>query len=192
MSENQNLIEYLRNRRSTPPAMMTAPGPDRQEIEDLLALASRVPDHGKLVPWRFVVYSREARERISDALVELVKADRPDASEELLTLERNRLLLAPVVIGVFSTAAPHAKIPEWEQMLSAGAVCYNLTIAANSLGYAANWLTQWFAYDERARPLLGLQPGEKVAGFIHIGTQATHPGDRARPVVSEITSWVDA
>lgn len=192
MSENQNLTAYLKNRRSTPPAMMTAPGPDHQEIEDLLALASRVPDHGKLAPWRFVVYSREARERISDALVELVKADRPDASDDLLALERNRLLLAPVVIGVVSTAAPHVKIPEWEQVLSAGAVCYNLTLAANAHGYAANWLTQWFAYDERARPLLGLQPGERIAGFVHIGTQAMHPGERARPVVTDITRWVDA
>lgn len=191
MPENSSLIDYLKTRRSIPPAMMTEPGPDRAEIEALLALASRVPDHGKLAPWRFVVYSHAARERISDALVELVKADRPDASGEALALERNRLLLAPVVIGVISRAAPHPKIPEWEQVLSAGATCFNLVIAANTHGYAATWLTQWFAYDDRARPLLGLEPGEKVAGFVHIGTLETHPGDRSRPVVSEITSWVD-
>lgn len=192
MPESQSLIEYLKTRRSVPPAMMTGPGPDRREIEALLALASRVPDHGKLAPWRFVVYSRAARERIADALVDLVKSDRPDASEDLLTLERNRLLLAPVVIGVVSTAAPHVKIPEWEQVLSAGAVCFNLVIAANAHGYAASWLTQWFAYDDRARPLFGLETGERIAGFVHVGTMATHPGDRARPVVSDITGWVDA
>ncbi|MCX8997723.1 nitroreductase [Rhizobiaceae bacterium BDR2-2] len=192
MPENQNLIEYLRNRRSVPPAMMTSPGPGREEIEALLALASRVPDHGKLAPWRFVVYSRAARERISEALVQLVRQDRPDVSDDAVTLERNRLLLAPVVIGVVSRAAPHPKIPEWEQVLSAGAVCYNLLLAANAHGYAATWLTQWFAYDDRARPLLGLQSGEKVAGFIHIGTMETHPGDRGRPVVQEITSWVES
>lgn len=191
MPDSQNLVEYLENRRSTPPVLMAEPGPERQEIETLLKLASRVPDHGKLAPWRFVVYSRAARERISDALVELVKADRPDASDDALALERNRLLLAPVVIGVISKAEPHVKIPEWEQLLSAGAVCLNLLIAANAHGYAANWLTQWFAYDERARSLLGLQPGEKVAGFIHIGTQASHPGDRARPELTDITTWVE-
>lgn len=192
MQDDPQLSEHLKIRRSVPPAMMTEPGPDRAAIESILAMATRVPDHGKLAPWRFVVYSRAARERISEALAELVKADRPDISEDALALERNRLLLAPVVIGVFSTAAPHVKIPEWEQVLSAGALCYNITLAANAHGFAANWLTQWFAYDERARDLLGLRPGEKVAGFIHIGTMATHPGERSRPVLSEITSWVHA
>jgi nitroreductase len=100
--------------------------------------------------------------------------------------------MAPVVIAVISTAAPHAKIPVWEQELSAGAVCLNMLMAANAHGYAANWLTQWFAYDERARQLFGLQPGEKIAGFIHIGTMETHPGERARPDVADIVEWVNA
>ena len=172
--------------------MMRAPGPERAEIESILALATRVPDHGKLAPWRFVVFSRTARERISDQLVEFIRTDRPDATDELLTMERNRLLIAPVVIAVISTAAPHAKIPVWEQELSAGAVCLNMLMAANAHGYAANWLTQWFAYDERARHLFGLQPGEKIAGFIHIGTMETHPGERARPDVADIVEWIDA
>lgn len=196
MTENQTgnhtLTDFLKTRRSVPPAMMTEPGPDRAEIEALLAIASRVPDHGKLAPWRFAVYSREARERIADALVEIVKADRPDASEDMLAMERNRLLMAPVVIGVFSRAAPHVKIPEWEQVLSAGAACFNLVLAANAHGYAASWLTQWYAFDERALPLFGTREGERIAGFVHIGTMAQHPGDRGRPELSEIVTWIDA
>lgn len=191
MQDEPKLLEYLKTRRSVPPAMMREPGPGREEIEAIIAAASRVPDHGKLAPWRFVVFARAARERISDSLLELLKADRPDMSAEAQEMERNRLLLAPVVIGIFSTAAPHAKIPLWEQELSAGAVCLNTLFAANARGYAANWLTQWFAYDDRARPLFGLRPGEKVAGFIHIGTMETHPGDRARPELADILQWVE-
>ena len=186
MQEDLTLLDYLKTRRSVPPAMMREPGPERAEILSIIATASRVPDHGKLAPWRFVVFSRAARERISDSLMDILKADRPDISADALTMERNRLLLAPVVIGIFSTAAPHAKIPLWEQELSAGAVCFNTVLAANAHGYAANWLTQWFAYDERARSLFGLRPGEKVAGFIHVGTMETHPGDRARPELADI------
>lgn len=191
MQEDLMLNDYLKNRRSVPPAMMTEPGPERHEIESILSLASRVPDHGKLAPWRFVVLSRAARERISDALVDLVRQDRPDASDDTLKLEHSRLLMAPTVIAVISTAAPHAKIPEWEQVLSAGAVCFNLVIAANAHGFAANWLTQWFAYDERARPLFGLEGNERIAGFIHIGTMETHPGDRARPELVDIVRWME-
>ena len=192
MHDDLKLGEYLKTRRSVPPAMMRTPGPERAEIESILALATRVPDHGKLAPWRFVVFSRAARERISNQLVEFIRTDRPDATDELLTMERNRLLMAPVVIAVISMAAPHAKIPVWEQELSAGAVCLNMVMAANAHGYAANWLTQWFAYDDRARHLFGLQPGEKIAGFIHIGTMETHPGERARPDIADIVEWVDA
>jgi len=105
-------------------------------------------------------------------------------------VEETRLSRAPVVVAVVSTAAPHFKIPEWEQVMSAGAVCLNLLMAANALGYASNWLTEWYAFDERAYPLLGVKPGEKIAGFIHIGTAMVPPTERPRPELAEIVTWV--
>ncbi len=156
----------------------------------MLKLASRVPDHGKLAPWRFIVYRGEERARISAELKALALAVKPDLSEEMIKVEETRLTRAPVVVAVVSKAAPHFKIPEWEQLMSAGAVCLNLLMAANALGYASNWLTEWFAFDERAYPLLGVNPGEKLAGFIHIGTAMVPPTERPRPELAEIVTWV--
>ncbi|MCD2182160.1 nitroreductase family protein [Rhizobium sp. GN54] len=190
MKTDIRLIDYLSNRRSIPAFQMAAPGPERAEIEQMLRLASRVPDHGKLAPWRFIVYRGPERERISTELARIAIADRPDLSQEMVTVENTRLTRAPVVVAVVSTAAPHVKIPEWEQLMSAGAVCLNLLMAANAHGYASNWLTEWFAFDARAYPILGVKPGEKVAGFIHIGTAMVPPTERPRPDIKEIVSWV--
>ena len=159
-------------------------------VEDMLKLASRVPDHGKLAPWRFIVYRGDERQRISEELAAIAIADKPDLSGEMVKVENTRLMRAPVVVAVVSRAAPHFKIPEWEQVMSAGAVCLNLVMAANAHGYASNWLTEWYAFDERAFPILGLEPGEKVAGFIHIGTATVPPTERPRPELSEIVTWV--
>ncbi|MEO1989495.1 MAG: nitroreductase [Martelella sp.] len=188
-AKNDTLIDFLKTRRSTPVLQLAAPGPSRGEIEEMLTIASRVPDHGKLAPWRFIVFAGAAREEAGEKLAEIVKADDPEASAERLKLERERLTRAPLVIAVISRAAVHPKIPEWEQVMSAGAVCYNLVVAANAFGYGATWLTEWYAFDERAKPALGLEADEKIAGFIHIGTRTEAPFERVRPALEDIVTW---
>ncbi|MBC7150031.1 MAG: nitroreductase [Rhizobium sp.] len=190
MKNDIKLIDYLAVRRSVPAFQMCEPGPSTAEIEQILTLAVRVPDHGKIAPWRFVVYRGGERARIGEALLAMALEKNPELSEEMIGVERARFTRAPVVIGVISTAGPHVKIPEWEQLMSAGAVCLNLLMAANALGYVSNWLTEWFAYDEKAHPLLGIKPGEKVAGFIHIGSTTFPVTERPRPALSDVVTWV--
>jgi nitroreductase len=189
MKKDMKLLDYLAVRRSVPAFQMCEPGPDKAEIESILTLAVRVPDHGKLAPWRFVVYRGEERGRISEELLKLALEKNPELSEEMIQVERTRFTRAPVVIGVISTAAPHFKIPEWEQVMSAGAVCLNLLMAANAHGYVSNWLSEWFAFDERAYPVLGVNSGEKVAGFIHIGSTEFPIVERPRPVLADVVTW---
>ena len=190
MKNDIKLIDYLATRRSVPAFQMCEPGPSTAELEQILTLAVRVPDHGKLAPWRFVVYRGAARAKIGEALLAMALDKNPALSEEMIAVERARFTRAPVVIGVISTARPHVKIPEWEQLMSAGAVCLNLLMAANALGYVSNWLTEWFAYDEGAHPLLGIKPGEKVAGFIHIGSTTFPITERPRPALGDVVTWV--
>ena len=189
MRNDIKLLDYLAVRRSVPAFQMCEPGPDRQEIESILSLAVRVPDHGKLAPWRFVVYRGAERARIGEALLAMALEINPDLSAEMIEVERSRFTRAPVVIAVISTAAPHFKIPEWEQVLSAGALCLNLLMAANAYGYVSNWLSEWFAFNEQAHPLLGIKPGEKVAGFIHIGSTDFPIVERPRPALSDVVTW---
>lgn len=189
MKNDIKLIDYLASRRSVPAFQMCDPGPDRAEIEAILTLAIRVPDHGKLAPWRFVVYQGEERRRIGEELLRLALEKNPELSEEMIAVERSRFTRAPVVVGVISKAAPHAKIPEWEQIMSAGAVCLNLLMAANAYGYVSNWLSEWFAFDDRAHDLLGIAPDEKVAGFIHIGSTTFPITERPRPNLEDVVSW---
>lgn len=189
MPVNAALKTYLETRRSIPALQLSQPGPSRPEIEEMLTLASRVPDHGKLAPWRFIVYAGAERERISLELAKIALTNKPDMTEELIAVEKTRLTRAPVVIAVVSRAAPHVKIPEWEQLMSAGAVCLNLVNAVHALGFACNWLTEWIAYDEGACDILGVARGERVVGLIHIGTPKMHPGDRARPDLADIVTF---
>jgi nitroreductase len=190
MPRNESLIEYLKTRRSMPAFQMKEPGPTKAEIEEILTLATRVPDHGKLAPWRFIVMTGDERQRISLALSRIARAERPDLSEEMIKVEETRFTRAPVVVAVVSRAAPHVKIPEWEQLMSAGAVCLNMVIAANALGYVSNWLTEWMAYNEKAYEIIGVRPGEKIAGFVHIGSTDFPVTERPRPALSEIVTWV--
>lgn len=190
MKNDIKLIDYLAVRRSTPAFQMCEPGPSHAEIEEILRLASRVPDHGKLAPWRFIVYQGSERVKIGEALLQMALEAKPDLSDEMRNVELARFTRAPVVIAVVSKAAPHFKVPEWEQVLSAGALCLNLSMAANAHGYVSNWLSEWFTYDERAHPLLGIRPGEKVAGFIHIGSTTFPNTERPRPELSETVTWV--
>ncbi|QIB32408.1 nitroreductase family protein [Ancylobacter pratisalsi] len=180
-------LTLLRTRRSPKLLDMSGPGPKPAEVDEMLAIASRVPDHGKLTPWRFIVFEGEARSRAGEVIAQAFLADNPDAEPERVAIERARLTHAPTVIAVVSVARPHAKIPEWEQTLSAAAATL-LVVAANALGYSATWLTQWYSYDARVRAALGLSPDERFIGFVHVGTPANPPEDRPRPALTDIVT----
>jgi nitroreductase len=181
-------LELLKTRRSVKPIELTGPGPTEAEIETLLKIASRVPDHGKLAPWRFILFEGAARAAAGEAIASAFRANRPDATPDQIDFERKRLARAPLVIAVVSRAGPHVKIPEWEQQLSAGASAMNLVIAAHAMGYAASWITEWYAYDRRVLDALGIAANERIAGFVHIGRPARPPEDRERPELNAIVT----
>ncbi|MCB1488707.1 MAG: nitroreductase [Bauldia sp.] len=182
-------LELLKTRRSITAPFLTEPGPGDEELKDILTIASRVPDHGKLTPWRFIVFRGDAGAKAGEALAALFAEKNPDADEKRLDEERNRLARAPLVIGVVSTAAPHVKIPEFEQLLSAGNAAMMMVVAAHALGFAAHWVTEWISYDEDAGRLLGLRPGERFVGFVHIGTPSVPPVDRPRPALEDVVEY---
>jgi nitroreductase len=181
-------LHLLKTRRSVKPMELTGPAPTKDEIDTLIGVASRVPDHGKLTPWRFVVFEGDARLAAGEAIAKAFRAGKPEATPEQIEFERQRLARAPLVIAVVSRAVPHAKIPEWEQQMSAGASAMSLVIAAHTMGYAASWLTEWYAYDRRVLDALGLAPSERIAGFVHIGRPAKPPEDRDRPKLETIVT----
>lgn len=181
-------LDFLRKRRSHPAVTMTGPGPGEAEIEDLLTIASRVPDHGKLAPWRFIRYRPEDGERIGCWLAARQEALNGPLNEDLRQKELTRFTRAPVIIGVVSRAAEHPKIPVWEQELSAGAVCMNLVTGAAAMGFVSQWLTEWYSFDEDARRYLGARDGERFAAFIQIGSPTQPPVERPRPQLAELMS----
>jgi nitroreductase len=181
-------IELLRTRRSVKPMELSGASPSAAEIDTMLSIASRVPDHGKLTPWRFIVFSSDARLAAGEKIAAVFRTDHPQATAEQIKFERKRLARAPLVIAVVSRAAPHVKIPEWEQVLSAGAATMTLIFAAHALGYAANWHTEWYAYDRRTLAALGVKDGERIAGFVHIGRPARPPEERSRPALADIVT----
>ena len=181
-------LELLKTRRSVKPIELNGPGPTASEIETLLRIASRVPDHGKLAPWRFIVFEGDSRSAAGEAIASAFRADHPDATPNQIDFERKRLSRAPLVIAVVSCAGPHVKIPEWEQLLSAGAAAMSLVFAAHAMGYAASWITEWYAYDRRVLDVLGLAANERIAGFVHIGRPAKPPEDRERPNLAAIVT----
>ncbi len=181
-------LALLKLRRSVPPQFLSAPAPDAAQLDQLLTIAARVPDHGKLAPWRFIVFEGEARDKAGDIVAAAFKARNPDADSEKIAFERNRLRQAPVIVAVVSKAATHPKIPVWEQELSAGAVCMTMLVAAQAMGFGACWLTNWFSFDTAVLAAFGLGAEERIAGFIHIGTAETVPADRERPALADIVS----
>jgi nitroreductase len=181
-------LKLLTTRRSFKPIELAGPAPSAAELDTLLTVASRVPDHGKLTPWRFIVFEGDARAAAGDAIAAAFRAKYPYAKPEHVEAERERLKRAPLVVAVVSRAAPHVKIPEWEQVLSAGAAAMNLVLATHALGYGASWITEWYAYDRGVLDALGLAPHERIAGFIHIGRPPGVPEDRPRPPLSEIAT----
>lgn len=181
-------LTLLAQRRSTLAKDMGAPGPDAEQLDTLLRIGARTPDHGKLFPWRFIVFEGESRARFGEKLEARFRDLEPDAPAERYELERTRFLRAPVVIAVISDTDETHKVPEWEQILSAGAVCQNLLVGAAALGFGAQWLTEWYAFDKPMKAALGLQPGERVAGFIYVGTPQTPAQERPRKD-PRITRW---
>jgi nitroreductase len=180
-------LDLLLSRRSVKPAMLAEPGPTASELETILTIASRVPDHKKLVPWRFVLFEGEARKSFGDRLAEACLAEETvPPSEHRLATERQRLARAPIVIAVISRVVANPGAPEWEQVLSAGAACFNLCLAANAMGYGTCWITEWYSYSPSVRAVLGLGDHERVAGFIYIGTTVERQPDRDRPALADI------
>jgi len=181
-------LDLLTTRRSIRPADLTGPAPTAAELSTLLTIASRVPDHGRLTPWRFIVFEGDARLKAGDIIAAAFKLNRPDATPDQVERERQRLARAPLVIAVVSRAAPHVKIPEWEQVLSAGAATTSLVFAAYALGFAASWLTEWYAYDRHVLNALDVKPDERIVGFVHIGRYNGPTDDRPRPPLSDIVT----
>ena len=141
---------------------------------------------------RFIVFEGEARLSAGAKIAEVFKQNRPEATPDQVEMEEKRLARAPLVIAVVSRAGAHVKIPEWEQVLSAGAAATSLVFAAHAMGFAASWLTEWYAYDRRVLDALGLAPNERIAGFVHIGRPVKSTEDRPRPALSEIVTRYDA
>jgi nitroreductase len=181
-------LEFLKSRKSISAQFLAEPGPSEAELAEILTIAARVPDHGKLAPWRFILFQGDARKQVGEALAKLVSSRNPGADAKQIEEERTRFSRAPLVVGVVSRAAAHPKIPEFEQLLSASNAAFNMELAAHALGYAAQWTTGWLAYDAEAGKILGLREGERFVGFIHIGTSTVPFTDRPRPALADIVS----
>ena len=192
-SRLQDSADRIRERRSVRAADILEPGTSESEINEMLEIASRVPDHGKLGPWRFLIFDGDSRQKFGELLRSQFAKTNPDSSEAILEREYSRFMRAPTIIGVISKVDPSSRIPEWEQILSSGAVCQNLLVGASLMGFAAQWLTEWYAYDEVIAKSLGLIENERVSGFIYIGSATEKPTERGRPdLKSRISKWCPA
>jgi len=180
-------VALLLTRRSGSAKAMKGPGPNDRQLADILTAGARAPDHGKLFPWRFIVFAGDGRARAGDILAEVLEAE--GEREKHIADERERFLRAPVVIGVISAARELHKVPVWEQELSAGAVCQNILIAATAMGFVANWLTEWYAFHPAVKDKMGLKAGERVAGFIYIGHPKDELEERPRPDMDSIVTY---
>lgn len=184
-------LQFLLTRRSVVAAQLEEPGPDRSGIIEIIRVAIRVPDHKALVPWRFLIFTGEARADFGREICKIYESRQDDdCRERSLENERNRFLRAPVVIAVISSPVESIKVPQSEQLLSAGAACQNILHGAKALGYAGQWVTEWVAYDKEVHQLLHLEETETVAGFIYIGTASQVPNERIRVAPEDVmTDW---
>ncbi len=183
-----NLINILDQRRSTPSRTLQGPGPEASEVHKMLSSALRVPDHGKLVPWRFLRIQGDTRLALGKLLAERALEIDPNAPNAVIEKDRARFSFAPVIITVIARLTPNHKIPVQEQILSGGAVCFALLQAAQALGYGAQWLTGWPAYDPVITAKLGVTENERILGFIHIGNVSEIAPERVRPKVEDLLS----
>ena len=190
LNDASSPLALLASRRSASAKAMGEPGPDDAQIAEILRIAVRVPDHGKLTPWRFILIAGKERGRLGDVLAKRWAAINPGHGEAIIEEQRRTFERAPVVIGVVSTAGEHVKIPVWEQVLSAGAVCQNMLLAATALGLGCQWITGWPAYDEEILAALGVSGAERMAGFVYLGTATEPVTDRRRPELQGlVTRW---
>lgn len=185
----RDVYEFLTRRRSVKPDKLAGPGPTAEELQHILAAGTRVPDHKKLFPWRMIVFEGEARARAGAIFAEACQREEKEPPSPVrLELERKRFLRSPLVLAVISSPRPKPGAPEWEQVLSAGALCFNICLAANALGFGTSWITEWVAYSPAVREALQLKPEERIAGFIYIGRAAEKPEERERPDVASLTT----
>ena len=178
------VVAFLARRRSVSAMTLTAPGPDGDQLADIIRIAARVPDHGKLGPWRFIVLRGDAKDAFAERIAPLADSQ---ANPTKATAALRKLTRPPVCVAVVSRHIP-GEIPEWEQRQSASAVCHQMLLAAAALGWGANWITDWYSYDPRATAILGLAEGEQVAGYLYLGTPTEQPQERARPDMAPLIS----
>jgi nitroreductase len=175
------IIDFMLKRNSAPIQELREPAPSDDEIATMIRIATRVPDHGRLTPWRFILYRGRAREEIGEKLAELAEKREGPLTEARRNQEQTRFSRAPLVIGVISSPKENPKIPQWEMLLSGGMAAMNLMIAAKALGYGTNMITNWYSDVEEGRRILGLAPHERVVGFVHIGSYDGPAPERPRP-----------
>ena len=180
------IIDFLLTRNSPPIQELHGPAPSDAEIATILTAASRVPNHGRLEPWRFILYRGDARVEIGRKLAALAEQREGPLPEGRRNQELTRFSRAPLVIGIVSVPKEHPKIPQWEMFLSGGMAAMNLMTAANALGYGTNMITNWYSDLPEGRAILGLAPQERVIGFVHIGTYSGNAVERPRPDVSKL------
>lgn len=185
------VLDFLLKRRSVLANNLTEPGPNKDELGAIFRVATRVADHKKLVPWRFITFSGDSRARFGEVLAEAcAKEDDMSPTPDRLETERRRFQRAPLVVAAIARLNDRPAVPEWEQILSTGAACHNLILAANSMGYSSQWITEWYAYSPFVAKAMGLAENERIAGFIYIGTAREAPSERDRPDINEIvSSW---
>ncbi len=186
ITPSPQVLDFLWNRRSASAPLLIAPGPSEDEIDALIRIGLRVPDHGKIGPWRVVRFTTDAKARLVEKLKDLAQAQAVPAKA---TAALKKLDNPPQALMVVSSPVAGADIPLWEQQLSAAAVCQTMLIAAGAMGYGANWITDWYAYDGEAKKVLGLRDGEEVAGFIYLGSLAEPPLERERPEPMSRVGW---
>ena len=191
LNDTSSLLTHLRTRRSGRPRDLIEPGPDAAQLRDIVTMAARVPDHGKLAPWRFVVLERGALERLAGEAAAFARTR--GLAEDVAAKGVGQFAQSPLCIAVIAVPRPTEKVPTVEQELSVGAACMQLVNAALAAGWGAGWLTGWVAHErDFAAPAFGLAPGEWVAGLVHIGTETAAPPERPRPDLEAIVSWRDA
>lgn len=188
-NDTSSLLSFLKTRKSASAKAMGGPGPNPSQLAEILALSVRVPDHGKLAPWRFIVFEGAARGKMGAELSKIWAKAHPEHGPEILSFHQGFLERAPVVVAVISTAAAHGKIPVWEQQLSSAAVCFNMELAAQAHGFDVQWMTDWVAYDADAKAAMGVAAGEQVAGLIFIGMSTVPLEDRPRPDAAALTTY---
>lgn len=187
-NDRSSTTTLLATRRSAKPRDMVAPGPDAAQLREILEAAMRVPDHGKLYPWRFVIVEADRREAFADLLKDAYRAEKPDAGRTELEAMEQFARQAPVMVAVLSTPTQNSKIPVWEQELSAGAACMNLLVATHALGFTGCWLTGWPAYNGQVLESLGGSPNDRIAGFLFLGSPSRPLEERPRPAYEAVVS----